>query len=115
MNLKTDNLKVTRSWTYSGLDSQVRQPEAINFPNDPALDVLVARLLADQLSKVQDDALREWLRRAAAESASIAWSTPYPLLALPELFAEKEREARAQHQRQQSIQRRNHVPVTDAE
>ena len=115
MNLKTNNLKVTRSWTYTGLDSQVRQPEAVNFPNDPDLDVLVARLLADQLRKVQDDALCERLRRAAAESASIAWSTPYPLLALPELFAEKERSARAQHQRQQRIQRRNHVPVTDAE
>ena len=113
--MKTNNLKLTRSWTYTGLDSQVRQPEATNFPNDPALDVLVARLLADQLRKVQDDALRERLRRAAAESASIAWSTPYPLLALPELFAEKEREARAQHQRQQSIQQRNRAPVAHVE
>jgi len=115
VNLKTDNRTVTRSWTYSGLDSQDRQPEAISFPNDPALDLLVARLLAEHLSKVQDDALRERLHRAAAESASIAWSTPYPLLALPELFAEKEREARAQHERQQSIQRRDRAPVTHAE
>lgn len=82
---------------------------------EPALDVLVARLLAEQLSKVEDAALRERLRRAAAESASIAWSTPYSLLALPELFAEKDREARAQHERQQSIRRRNRTPVTHAE
>lgn len=115
MNLKTDNRTATRSWTFSGLDPQEQQWEAMSFVREPALDVLVARLLAEQLSKVQDAALRDRLRRAATESASIAWSTPYPLLTLPELFAEKEREARAQHERQQSIQRRNRTPVTHAE
>ena len=115
MNLKTDSWKAHRSWSYSGLESQDRQPKAMSFLKEPALDVLVAKLLAEQLTKVQDSALRERLRRAAAESASIAWSTPYPLLTLPELFAEKEREARGQHERQQTIQRRNSAPLAHAE
>ena len=115
MNLKTDNRAATRSWTYSGHEPQDRLSEAMSFLNDPALDMLVARLLTEQLSEVRDSALRQRLRRAAAESASIAWSTPYPLLALPELFAEKEREARSQHERQQTIQRRNRAPLAYAE
>lgn len=115
MNLKTDNRSATRSWTFSGLEPEERQPGAMSFVNEPALDVLVSKLLAEQLSKVEDAALRERLRRAAAESASIAWSAPYPLLTLPELFAEKEREARSYHERQQTIQRRSRAPVTQAE
>ena len=115
MNLKTESQATTRGWIYSGLEPQGRQPEAISFLKEPALDVLVARLLAEQLIKVQDSSLRERLRRAAAESASIAWSMPYPLLTLPELFAEKEREARGQHERQQTIQRRNRAPLAHAE
>jgi hypothetical protein len=87
----------------------------MSFVDEPALDLLVVRLLAEQLGKVEDAALRDRLRRAAAESSSIAWSTPYPLLTLPELFAEKEREARAQHERQQSIERRNRIPIIPAD
>lgn len=115
MNLKTDHRAGTRSWAHSGLEPQDRLSNAPAFGNDPALDVLVARLLAERLGEVPDPALRERLRRAAAESASLAWSTPYPLLTLPELFAEKEREARRQHGRQQAIQRRNRVPLAHAE
>lgn len=115
MNLKTDSRAATRSWTYSEIEPQDRLSNPASFPNEPALDVLVARLLAEQLSKVQDAALRERLRRAAAEAASIAWSTSYPLLTLPELFAEKEREARSQHERQQAIQQRNRAPLAHAE
>ena len=115
MSLKTDNRAATRSWAYSGLEPQDRLSNPTTFGNDPALDVLVARLLAERLGEVQDPALRERLRRAAAESASLAWSTPYPLLTLPELFTEKEREARRQHERQQAIQRRNRVPLAHAE
>ena len=115
MKLKTDNRPATRSWTFSGLEPEERSPEAGSFLNEPALDALVATLLNEQLSKVEDAALCERLRCAAAESASIAWSAPYPLLTLPELFAEKEREARSYHERQQTIQRRSRAPVTRAE
>ena len=114
MNLKTDRPAATRSRTYPGREHRDRLPKAGSIPNEPGLDVLTDRLLAEQLDQVQDAALRERLRRAAAESASIAWSTPYPLLTLPELFAEKEREARFQHERQQAIQRRNRIPSTHA-
>ena len=115
MNLKSDSRAATRGWTYPGRKHRDQTPKPRRIPDDPGLDVLTTRLLAEQLNQVQDVALRERLRRAAAESASIAWSTPYPLLTLPELFAEKEREARGQHERQQIIQRRNRAPLAHAE
>jgi len=68
-----------------------------------ALEELKARLLEDQLEGIHEAALREQLRRAAAESTSLAWTTPFPLLALPELLAEKGREARCRYERQQAI------------
>lgn len=115
MNLRIKRQSASRSWSYSGRGVMDNQPEPRSFPNEPGLDVLASRLLAEQLDQVQDAALRERLRRAAAESASIAWATPYPLLTLPELFAEKEREARRQHERQQAIQRRDRAPLSHAE
>ena len=63
----------------------------------------MGRLLEEQLAGVGEAALREQLHRAAAESASLAWTTPFPLLALPELLAEKGREARRRHERQRAI------------
>ena len=59
----------------------------------PALEVLKARLLDEQLAAAKEAELRRRLRLAAEESASLAWTTPIPLLALPELLAEKAREA----------------------
>ena len=73
--------------------------------SDTGLAVLTGRLLDEQLVRVGDPRLRTRLRRAAHESASIAWATPYPLLTVPELFAEKRREACRQHVRQNSILR----------
>lgn len=95
--------------------SRPRREEDRGVSAVPGLDLLVARLLDEQLNEIQDAALRERLRRAAAESASIAWSTAYPLLTLPELFAEKEREARLQHERQLAIQRRSRPALSNAE
>lgn len=72
-----------------------------------ALEVLKGRLLDEQLAAARDAELRRRLRRAADESASLAWATPIPLLALPELLAEKAREAWQQFERQRSIQERD--------
>ena len=77
-----------------------------------ALEVLKDRLLGEQLAAVSDTELRRRLRRAAEESASLAWATPIPLLALPELLAEKTREAWRQFERQRSIQARTQPAVS---
>ena len=74
------------------------------LPPANALEDLKERLLEEQLAGVSEAALREQLLRAAAESASLAWTTPFPLLALPELLAEKGREARCRYERQRAIQ-----------
>lgn len=70
----------------------------------PTLEALITQLLEEQLAGVEEAGLRVQLRRAAAESASLAWSTAFPLLALPELLAEKGREARRHYERQRVIQ-----------
>lgn len=77
---------------------------------DP-LQVLKNQLLAGHLAEVRDSELEMRLRRAADESASIAWATTYPLLTLPELLREKTVQALAQHERQREIQLRGRAPV----
>ena len=47
------------------------------------------------------------LRRAADDAASLAWTTPFPLLVLPELFSEKAAEACVRSQRQRDIRQRS--------
>lgn len=64
------------------------------------------RWLAEALASVTDAALVRRLQSAAEEAASVAWATAYPLLALPELLAEKSREARRQFECQRAIQQR---------
>lgn len=77
---------------------------------DP-LQVLKSQLLAGHLADVRDAELEIRLRRAADESASIAWATTYPLLTLPELLREKTAQALAQHTRQREIQLRTRAPA----
>ncbi len=77
---------------------------------DP-LQVLKSQLLACHLADVRDSELEIRIRRAADESASIAWATTYPLLTLPELLREKTAQALAQHGRQREIQLRNRAPL----
>ena len=77
---------------------------------DP-LQVLKSQLLAGHLAEVRDSELEIRLRRAADESASIAWATTYPLLTLPELLREMTAQALAQHGRQREIQLRRRTPV----
>ena len=77
-----------------------------------ALEVLKARLLDEQLAAAKEPELRRRLRLAAEESASLAWTTPIPLLALPELLAEKAREALRQFERQRCIQERSQPTVS---
>ena len=67
------------------------------------LEALKDTLLKAQLTSVENAELRQRLLRAADDSASLAWATSIPVLALPELLAEKAREAFWQFERQQAI------------
>lgn len=70
------------------------------------LESLKGRLLDELLGTETNVELIRRLRRAADESASLAWASPFPLLALPELLTEKTREAHRQFERQRAIQSR---------
>lgn len=87
---------------------EVLRAQSAFVPKRPisSLESLKDRLLDEQITAVTDAELILRLRRAADESASLAWATPYPLLALPELLAEKGREAWRQFERQRAIQSR---------
>ena len=65
----------------------------------PQLATLKNRMLREHLH-LNDPSLSERLRNAAEEAASLAWATPFPLLAFPELLEEKVAQARrrAEHQ-----------------
>ncbi|PYM14286.1 MAG: hypothetical protein DME18_07080 [Verrucomicrobia bacterium] len=72
-----------------------------------ALDELKQRLLREKTGAASDPAISSCLRQAAEEAVSMAWTTPYPLLVLPELFDEKAAEANLRWQRQSDIRQRS--------
>ena len=71
------------------------------------LERLKERLLREELNAVNEIDLHARLRRAATEATALVWLTPYPLLLLPTLFAEKTRAARNQFLRQQNVRARS--------
>ena len=79
------------------------------MPQKPTaeLEQLKQRLMEQELAEVVDKQEKAWLRRAADEAASVAWSTAHPLLVLPVLLEEKTSRARAQFQRQVLIASRS--------
>ena len=60
-------------------------------------------LLAGELEETRTVGLHRGLKQAANEAAAIAWSTEYPLLVFPGLFAEIARRERLRADRQQRI------------
>src|SRR5262245_28096434 len=72
-----------------------------------ALEELKQRLLHETTSAKCDPVTLSRLRRAAEDAASLAWTTPFPLLVLPELFSEKAEEACIRSQRQRDIRQRS--------
>jgi hypothetical protein len=74
---------------------------------DDGLEQLKERLLRKALDETGNPALWVLLRRAANDAASLAWSTPEPLLVFPLLFEEKAMAARKQYERQQRIRQRS--------
>jgi hypothetical protein len=71
------------------------------------LERLKERLLASELARTTSLEANVLLRRAANEAVSLVWLTPYPLLLLPALFAEKAQNARRHVGRQALIRERS--------
>jgi hypothetical protein len=65
------------------------------------------RLVLHLVQEVQNPSLRSNLQQAASEAASLAWTTPYPLLVIPILLEEKALAARLRTVRQSQIQTRS--------
>lgn len=74
------------------------------------LDRLKARLLRELLAGAGDGAVHAPLRRAANDAAAVAWTTPFPLLVLPELLREKAESARRYAARQAAVLKRGGKP-----
>jgi hypothetical protein len=72
-----------------------------------ALEELKQRLLQETAWARSDSGSLTCLRRAAEDAVALAWTTPFPLLVLPELFFEKAAEACARSKRQREIRRRS--------
>jgi hypothetical protein len=71
------------------------------------LDQLKERLLKQLLEEVGDIELNGLFQRAANEASAIAWTTPFPLLVLPELLDEKVQSAWRRAERQKVVLRRS--------
>jgi hypothetical protein len=56
-------------------------------------DDLQSRLVEATMGESTSSFVRGRIHQAAREAAALAWTTPYPLLVMPELFLEKAREA----------------------
>ena len=67
------------------------------------LDGLKERLLQPLVEKNGDQQAEAALRRAGTEAAALAWTTPFPLLFLPALLAEKVDRAEQHLARQKTI------------
>jgi hypothetical protein len=70
--------------------------------NNQDLETLKRRLIREK-TDATDPSLWLSLQQAADEAASLAWTTAYPVLVLPELFAEKAADACRRWQRQLDI------------
>ena len=80
----------------------VPTPPPVPFRGGPENDLerLKAHLLRQALTNHAAPEFNAPLRHAANEATALVWWTPYPLLLLPELFAEKARMVVAQTRRQ---------------
>ena len=75
------------------------------------IDSLKDRLLQPLIARTGDAQAEAALRRAGTEAAALAWTTPFPLLFLPALLAEKVDRAEQQQARQKRILQRGTCAV----
>jgi hypothetical protein len=69
---------------------------------------LQRRLVQSRLVSTRKLAHRQEVERVAIEAAAVAWTTPFPLLLMPELFEEKVQLAEQRADLQADIQERSH-------
>ena len=81
-------------------------PAAFRGALDIELDRLKEKLLATELARTTNLETNVLLRRAANDAVALVWLTPFPLLLLPALFAEKALAARLAAGRQALIRGR---------
>ena len=74
-------------------------------------NLLKENLLSDTLAENSVIALEKRLTHAANEAAGIAWTTEFPLLVFPALFAEFVRRERVRAERQEKIKARSQMLV----
>ena len=87
-------------------------PAPYQRTSENELERLKERLLTAELERTTSLEANVLLRRAANEAVSLVWLTPYPLLLLPALFAEKAQAARRQAGRQALIRERSNELLT---
>ena len=76
------------------------------YTAETELERLKDLLLREWLNAAPDPALYAPLRRASNEATALAWTTPYPLLVLPELFREKAEAAKRYTRKQAALIKR---------
>lgn len=107
--MKTRNNTVA---TEFGPNTRFALPIATTAPTfrgalEAELEHLKERLLANELARTANLEVNVLLRRAANEAVALVWLTPFPLLLLPALFAEKALTARRTATRQALIRERS--------
>lgn len=102
---ETENLRKVRTTFAPETRFDLPAPPAAPFRGalETNLEQLKTRLLAEWLAAAPEAALHAPLRRALNDAAAVAWTTPFPLLVLPELAREKAEAARHYVQRQASL------------
>ena len=86
---------------------QPEPPVPFTRTEENELERLKNRLLQSALAGVSSPLLAAPIRRAANESAALAWLEAHPLLVFPSLFEEKVKAARRRAHQQQLIQARS--------
>ena len=94
--------------------ARLKKPFCVGHGASESMESLKHGWLARELAEVVEPELQRRLQRAGEESASLAWMSGFPQLFLPELLAEKGREARLQFKRQQVIRKRSEARISFA-
>jgi hypothetical protein len=81
-------------------------PAPFRGTRETELEQFKNRLLRELLANTDEPELYAPLRRATNEAAALAWTTPFPLLVLPELLREKADTARRYAERQAALLKR---------
>jgi hypothetical protein len=108
------NAKATKS---KGQRFQAEPPsgESKRRAQEVALERFKRRLAQKAAYQAEDARLVPWLRHAANEAAALAWTTPFPMLFLPQLLEEKAEAVRRYVRRQDALRPRSDQQIELAE